>query len=345
MSPSRVPVIALTGYLGAGKTTVLNHLLSRPGARVGVVVNDFGAVNVDAALITGQIDEPHAISGGCICHLDDDGPLDEALEILTQPRLALDAVIVEASGVAEPRALAQLIRFSGVERVRPGGLIEVVDAVEYFDTVDTGGAPPSRFTAASLVVINKCDRLAGLGAGETPEQRLARIEARILEANPAATILRTDHGRVDPALAYDVARAEDPPDQLPFAAASRAEAVRDENHDHAHAAAVTVASPGPVNPASLVDLLESPPPGAYRMKGTVVVDAGRTRRGYVVNVVGRQIHVGPRQVQGTASDLVAIGMDLDIEAVRPILEAAMRPADRPNPAGLRRLIRHRRLSD
>ena len=64
-----VPVIGLTGYLGAGKTTVLNHVLRTPGARIGVVINDFGELNVDAGLVTGQVDEPASIAGGCICCL------------------------------------------------------------------------------------------------------------------------------------------------------------------------------------------------------------------------------------------------------------------------------------
>ena len=61
-----VPVIALTGHLGAGKTTLLNHILATPGARIGAIVNDFGDINVDAALVSGQIDEPASIAGGCI---------------------------------------------------------------------------------------------------------------------------------------------------------------------------------------------------------------------------------------------------------------------------------------
>jgi G3E family GTPase len=132
----RVPVVAVTGYLGAGKTFLLNHLLRAPGARIGVVVNDFGALNVDAALVSGQVDEAAGISGGCLCCLPDAGGLDDALEKLSHPRLRLDAIVVEASGAADPVALARLIRFSGVERVRRGGVVEVIDAVEHFRTVD-----------------------------------------------------------------------------------------------------------------------------------------------------------------------------------------------------------------
>ncbi|MGV0802377.1 GTP-binding protein, partial [Mycolicibacterium elephantis] len=99
-----IPVIALTGYLGAGKTTLLNHVLRQPGARIGVVINDFGELNVDAALVTGQVDEPASIAGGCICCLPDDGGLDDALAKLADPRLGLDAIIVEASGLADPVA-------------------------------------------------------------------------------------------------------------------------------------------------------------------------------------------------------------------------------------------------
>lgn len=80
-----VPVICLTGHLGAGKTSLLNHVLRTPGTRIGVVVNDFGELNVDAMLVSGHIDEPASIAGGCICCLPDDGGIDAALLKLADP--------------------------------------------------------------------------------------------------------------------------------------------------------------------------------------------------------------------------------------------------------------------
>lgn len=337
----RVPVIALTGHLGAGKTTLLNHVLGQPGARVGVVVNDFGDINVDATLVTGQVDEAASIAGGCLCCLADDAPLDEALEKLTRPRLGIDAVIVEASGVADPPALARLIRFSDVSRVRPGGVVDVVDAVEYFNTVDTGAEVPARFAAASLVVINKCDQLP-----ENDRERiLARVEERVREGNPAAHVIRTSGGRVDPALLFDIANEESPSGQLSFADALQEAGPR---HDHQHAAAVTARSPGPVDPGLLVDLLEDPPPGAYRMKGRVTVQSGQGTRGYLVNLVGRSVHVASAAKTGPAaggSELVAVGLHLDTGAARQRLEQALAPTGTEASAeGHRRLQRYRRLS-
>ncbi|EIV94896.1 GTP-binding protein [Frankia sp. QA3] len=334
----RVPVIALTGYLGAGKTTVLNHLLQAPGARLGVVVNDFGAINVDAALVTGQVDQPASIAGGCLCCLPDTDGLDQALEKLTHPRLRLDAVIVEASGVADPPHLARLIRFSGVDRVRPGGLVDVIDAAAYFDTVDTGGLPPARFASASLVLINKTDRIPLAHRAET----VARIAGRVRESNPHAHVVDTTHGRIDPVLVFDAASPHDPVDELPLAALAR------HDHDdepHPHVNAVTVPATGPVDPGRLVDLLEDPPADIYRLKGTMTVDTGRSLRGYVVNVVGRQIHVAVKPVTEGPSGLVAIGMRLDQSTVRTRLEAALKPCTgRPAADGVRRLARYRRLS-
>lgn len=338
--PRRVPVIGLTGYLGAGKTTLLNRLLLRPGGRVGVIVNDFGAVNVDAGLITGQVDEVASIAGGCICCLEDAGGLDAALERLTHPRLGLDAVIVEASGIAEPGALARMIRFSGVEAVRPGGLVEVVDAVNYFETVDGGGTPPARFAAASLVVINKCDLL---DIGERSAV-LDRIEARAREANPAALVVRTSGGRIDPALVFDVSRAEDPEDELPIAALLREQ--YDSRHgEHSHAASVSVESAGPVDPEALVDLLEEPPDRVYRIKGAISVDAGRSRRGYAVHRVGRHVHVLRTREVPAASQLVAIGVELDLQPTRERLRRALAPSGRSSLRSLQRLERARRLSE
>jgi len=333
----RVPVIVLSGHLGAGKTTLLNHLLSRPGARVGVVVNDFGTVNVDAALVTGQIDEPVSISGGCLCCLDDITGLDSALDKLTASHRRLDAVIVEASGIAEPGALAWMIQASKVERVRPGGVVDVVDAVEHFATVDQGGPPPARFAVATLAVINKVDRLPPGRA----DAAVAAIEARIRAVNPGIHIVSTSRGRVDPELVYDVASAEDPQDELPLAALAR----QAHHHErHRHAAAVTVRTAAAVDPGRLIALCENPPEGAYRIKGAVAVETAHGLRRFTVNVVGDQVHVADRAGDATAGELVAIGTDLDADAVRPRLEAALAPTNGGDPEGLRRLLRLRDIS-
>lgn len=175
----RVPVIAITGHLGAGKTTLLNHVLRAPGARIGVIVNDFGALNVDAALTSGQIDEVAGISGGCLCCLPDAGGLDDALKKFAHPRLQLDAIMVEASEAADPVALARLLHFSAVDGIRFGGIVEVIDAVEHFRTVDTWPDPPMRYAAATLVVIGKTDLLP---AGER-ERRIERIGRRVRQRN------------------------------------------------------------------------------------------------------------------------------------------------------------------
>ncbi|GAB3600534.1 CobW family GTP-binding protein [Microbacterium tumbae] len=336
----RVPVIALTGHLGAGKTTLLNHLLRRPGARLGVVVNDFGQLEVDAALVTGQVDEAASISGGCLCCLPDAGGLDAALERLAHPRMRLDAILVEASGVADPLALARLIRYSGVDRVRPGGIIEVVDAVEHFRTVDTRPEPPLRFAAATLVVIGKADLL---GTAER-DQALTQIRTRVRERNPHVPVIVARQGRIDSALVFDTGLDEDPPDELPLARLLRDDA--EQHHDHEHARSASVALTRPVSPSSLIDLLEDPPPGAYRIKGRVRILGPRAERGYLVNLVGRMIHVAPLPHPSHAGELVVIGLDLDTDAARRRLDAvAAGSASRPDPAGLRRLARYRRLSD
>lgn len=336
----RVPVIAVTGHLGAGKTTLLNHLLRRPGARLGVVVNDFGALDVDAALVSGQIDEAASITGGCLCCLPDAGGLDDALERLSHPRLRLDAIIVEASGAADPLALARILRYNGVERVRAGGVVEVVDAVEHFRTVDVRPDPPARYGVATLIVVGKTDLLPP----PARERVVARIAERVRASGSRAHIVVTHHGRIDPALVFDTAEDEDPADQLPIGRLLREQRPDEAPHEHASAAAVEL--PEPVSPSALIDLLERPPEGAYRLKGRLRVRGPRGDRGYLVNLVGSAIHIAPLPKPPRPGELVAIGLRLDAAEARDRL-AALRstPAGRPDAPGLRRLQRYRRLSD
>jgi G3E family GTPase len=338
-----IPVIALTGYLGAGKTSLLNHVLRAPGARIGVVINDFGELNVDAALVTGQVDEPASIAGGCICCLPDEGGLDAALEKLADPRLELDAIIVEASGLADPVAISRIIRFSGVERVRHGGIVDVIDAATHFDTVDATSTPPARYGAASLVVVNKLDQIPEGDRATMVE----RIEMRVRESNPDVHVVGAIGARVDPALLYDVSSA-DASGQLSLRELlidSAPDAAHADHHDHVHAASVTATSDGCVDPGVLLDLLEEPPEGVYRLKGIVDVRYSARVRTYVVNVVGTSIHVAAAPRASRANCLVAIGTRFDVDDVRARMDAALLPRTGPVPTpGVRRLQRYRRLS-
>ncbi|MGP5389280.1 CobW family GTP-binding protein [Glutamicibacter arilaitensis] len=335
-----IPVIVLTGYLGAGKTSLLNCLLNRPGTRVGVIINDIGKVNVDTGLITGQIDAAESIAGGCVCCLSDSSPLDELLEKLAQPRLRLDAIIVEASGAADPLNVDRLLRFGKADGVRFGGIIDVIDAVEHEHTVDTSAMAPARFNATSMVVVNKLDRIA-------PEDRdmvLARISGRIREINPQVAIVPASHAAIDPELVFDIAMDEDPVDELPLAAASRT------HHDHAHAAhanAVTVRCPEAADAGAVLDLLEHPPAAAYRLKGHVKLRTDRGTKRFLINMVGRQIHFAEATATSDPADdaLVAVGMGLDETVVGAALATALEPARQdPSPRNLTRLERRLILS-
>jgi len=340
-----IPVIVLTGYLGAGKTSLLNGLLTRPGTRVGVIVNDIGKINVDTGLITGQIDAAESIAGGCVCCLPDSGGLDELLEKLAQPKLRLDAIIVEASGAADPINVDRLLRYGNAPGVRPGGIIDVIDAVQHELTVDTAAMAPARFGAASLVVVNKLDMIAE----DAREATFNRISERVRQASPQVSIVPASHAAIDPELVFDIALNEDPTDELPLAAASRAE------HDHSHAPhahAVTVPCPEAADPGALLDLLENPPADAYRLKGHVKIRTGTGVQRYLINMVGWQPHL---QLATPGSDpvedaLVAVGVELDEQKVGDVLRAALQPAiAEPSSRNLvrleRRLILSSRVAD
>ena len=385
-----VPVILLTGYLGAGKTSVLNHLLRHPDSRVGVVVNDFGDLNVDAGLVAGQVDEPVSIAGGCVCCLSDTSALEGALASLADPRLELDAIIVEASGIAEPLTLARMVSQWGRHRFHLAGVVDVVDALMHDETVDTGSLPPVRYAATTLVVVNKLDLLP-------VDEREAAVEAirrRVHQRNPRVLVTGTVFGRLDPTLLVDAGarqgsggaegngRAEgragygdggvpagrvrgpvggtEVQGELPVWDLLRQEYSEREaaalaeidltGVPHRHARSVTVRLEGCADPAGVLDFVEDPPSGVYRVKGAISVADGKAIRRFIVQAVGPSVYVsaaperavtvrgqgdhddrpGPdaRDRQGT-SELVAIGEFFDEDAVHATLRVAMTAASEP----------------
>ncbi|MDT0305641.1 GTP-binding protein [Streptomyces sp. DSM 44917] len=311
MVSPRVPVLVLTGFLGAGKTTLLNHLLrNREGARIGAVVNDFGSIPVDAMTVAGQVDALASFGNGCLCCAVDTEDLDHALERLTRPELRMDLIVVEASGLAEPPALARMILAGENPRALYGGLVQVVDAAEAERTRHPG--------VADLVVVNKADRVG-------PE-RLARLLEELRERARGAPVVAAEHGRIDPRLLLDpggAGRAEGAR-QLSFADLLAAE---EEAGPHPHAAheSVAFASEEPLSAARLMRFLDTRPPGLYRIKGHVAL--GPAER-YAVHAVGRFLRFYPAEAGRT--ELVLIGSGIDAEALHKELSACAGPD--PDPA-------------
>ncbi|MGK4217551.1 CobW family GTP-binding protein [Kocuria marina] len=336
--PSTLPVLILTGYLGSGKTTVLNHFLATGGARIGVIINDFGDVNVDAALVAGHVAEPVSIAGGCLCCIEDPRQLDDALRALSRPSLELDAVVIEGSGIAEPPGLIHMVLGSDVRDVRFGGLVEVI-AVRRVALAEAGGWDLAQHVKAAAVVLLTTTDLAD-------PRETAAVRERIVHANPHALVIDAPHGAADPRLFFDAAEHPVPEGgQLALWEFGRAPGHDHHDHDHhVHHRATSLDAPATVDPAALAELLEDPPGSVHRVKAIVDVAAGRGIRRFVAHSVAGYVSVEKvdrPSDEPPRSRVVAIGLEHDDAALRRRLDALVRPHGSPAATAreLRRLTR------
>ena len=193
MSPSspdrRLPFTLLGGYLGAGKTTLLNALLSASaGERIAVLVNDVGAVNVDAALIAEHRGETLTLTNGCVCcAIADDFTLTlETVRSLDPPP---DRVVMELSGVAEP---ARLVPWANTTGFRLDGIVVAVDAEQFGEQVGrrfVADAVDAQVRAADLIVITKSDLVAADRLEAVRGLIAGRSNAPVIEATFGAAPL------------------------------------------------------------------------------------------------------------------------------------------------------------
>lgn len=269
----RTPLTVISGYLGAGKTTLINKLVAQDhGLNLLVIVNDFGAINIDAELIARADGEQIALTNGCVCcSMDQD--LVRALQdaLARQPRP--DHILVEASGIADPASIAQIAGQEG--DLGYPTIVTLVDAENAPALLADELAAPQlkqQITAADLVLLTKTD-----------------------DPDPALLATLQEAGARPPLTPDDTPLAELLFDVVPLPRGRTVTA-------HPSYATWQHDSDIVLDRRALGDKLEARPEGLYRLKGFVQTSGG----GYELHVVGQNVEA--RRAETDRTTLVGLGL-------------------------------------
>ena len=341
---ARVPMLVIGGFLGAGKTTLLNRLLAgRGGLRSAVLVNDFGDLDVDGALVTAHDGETIRFANGCLCCAMGDDLVGAIDRLLAREERRPDRFVVEASGVADPAAIADVATLH--PELKRDLVVVLADAESLrarYEDRRLRETIARQLHAADLLVLNKCDRVSEKARKAVASWLRACRPTPILHAVDAdVPIELLSSAPSDPAGATASAGAAGG-SALP-AGGPEAEAAEEgtgengmaaEAGEHGHGfVSRTVACPDPIDPGRLRAALASLAPRVLRAKGFVPSARGEPASGggwILVQACGRTVDVEPwHPPPGGARPtpaLVFIGLD-DLPS-GPELTLALRQARR-----------------
>ena len=286
-----LPVTVIGGYLGAGKTTLINHLLRHAGGlRLAVLVNEFGALPIDADLIEAEDDKVISITGGCIC-CSFGSDLVASLGALCKAEPKPDQVLIESSGVALPGSIAGSIGL--LQDYCLDGIVVLGDAETLRSRAADrymGDTIERQIADADLILLNKTD----LAAPDLLEATVRWLQDKA----PEARVIATRNAAVPPqiVLGRHLERAGEGGRTSPDHAVDLFETL-------------SLAIPGPVEANRLAKALADPTVGLIRAKGFVPAKDGSTR---AVQVVGRRWAVSAAPA-GVRHGLVCIGLKAQIK--------------------------------
>lgn len=197
-SDQRIPITLLTGFLGAGKTTLVNHILSNPeSGKIAVIVNEFGDIGIDGDLITKTSEDMLELSNGCICCSSKDDLVEALYKLymrkagLVGPKVDFDRILIETTGLADPAPLAQAF-YTDISlslTYRLDAVITMVDVKHVEAQLADAPEAQRQLAMADKIVFNKRDLLS--------EQEYARAVSVVNAVNPLAPKESASYGKVD----------------------------------------------------------------------------------------------------------------------------------------------------
>lgn len=310
--PSKIPITAITGFLGAGKTTLLNYILQHnQGLKIGVVVNDYGAINIDASLIAGQTETTLELTNGCMCCSMEGLELDAAIGQFAYPDSPIDYIIIEASGLAEPADLARTLREAAGRLTRLDSIVAVIDAENLEKNAEAHSTALQQIEYSDFVIINKTDLI--------PSEKVTQISDLVQGINPRARMFTSVKGEVDVRLLLDQ-NTNSLADTYPSADHSK--------HDHLHTeyTSFSFATDKPLDPLTFQEFVNHQiPVSVYRAKGMVDLGKKGHRRKYIFQLVGKRAELTWEDwgTQTPTTKLVFIGKNFNKEDIKKLLESCI----------------------
>lgn len=273
-----VPVVIIAGYLGAGKTTFINRLLSETTDRLVVIVNDFGSVNIDASLISAQHDDTIELTNGCVCCAIGGSLADVMLDV-SDREIQPDAVFIECSGVADPSAVAAYAHLGGFHLA---AIVSFVDADNWENTSSdplVGDVFWRQVDAADILVLSKIDLVDAT--------HLSLLQNELQKRQPSTPIVNS----------------EDLMTQSLFDFSSDAMSRQLTPLEGPHFTSEIIHIEPSITLAELETLLSALPENVVRVKGIVSLQSGHM----LVQRVGRRTVISPTTLSSTG--LVIISAD------------------------------------